>query len=72
MTAEAPLGNKNPSKITIPPGTALNRGAHEDSDFVITNEKLRLPVVGTAQGSLLVRLLDEVFHYHQPEQPRKK
>jgi len=72
MTAEVSLGKKIPSKITIPPGTTLNLGVHEDSDSVVVKEELRLPVVGTAPGSLLVSFQDEVFHYHQPEQPRKK
>ncbi|MCA9371577.1 hypothetical protein KC726_01640 [Candidatus Woesebacteria bacterium] len=65
-------------RITIPTGTELNYGTHEDSDFITLTKAVVAIVIGKlANGAVQVQLLDEYgqpmeppLYYHQPTQPQ--
>ena len=65
-----------PKQIEVAPGTHLNYGLHEDSDFVVVQEPIMAEIAGPyANGAIPVRILedgkagDEVLFFHQPEPP---
>ncbi|MFZ5845030.1 MAG: hypothetical protein ACOY0S_01005 [Patescibacteria group bacterium] len=55
--------------ITIPAGTMLNRGLHEDDDFFVADKNLTVLVIGACPGALRVVIPEtgEALYYHQPE-----
>ncbi|OGG21101.1 hypothetical protein A3D03_02595 [Candidatus Gottesmanbacteria bacterium RIFCSPHIGHO2_02_FULL_40_13] len=68
-----------PYQITVPAGTELNYGYHEDSDSVITNIPTDILVIGVLKnGALPVKLLqngipgEETLFFHQPEPKPQK
>lgn len=65
---------KIPYQITVPIGTELNAGYHEDSDSNVVLKPTTLLVIEEKQnGALPVRLIEdgnlgeEILYYHQPE-----
>ncbi len=63
--------------ITLSEGTELNFGPWEDSDSIVTLEPIKVCKRGERQnGAIPVSIVgpdgnldDEIFFFHQPEQP---
>jgi hypothetical protein len=70
-----PAGIEMGQIITVAPGTEINTAAHEDSESVIAQKRVKLRVVAPEQdGALQVTFIGhatdvptgQIFYYHQP------
>lgn len=58
----------------IPKGTMLNRGPHEDDDYLFAVRPIRVQVLRKTEGAKIVTFKDDgiqtTLYWHQPEIPR--
>lgn len=56
--------------VTIPKGTMLNQGPHEDDDFVYAKRPLKTQVIDEREGAKIISFKDNerqvTLYWHQP------